>query len=175
MVSVWLAISQRDRRLRGSSRSAGTGVHRPLRCSHHRVHQGFEVLERRSCIVGIERWLIEVGAELDGEVVVRLVRVTIAAIAVEAKVMEEVVALKLAVVSHHPMKVLVHERAQDGGGHLLMVIGAERVTDVVQERAQHVVITASRLFGSVSSLQRMSKSVDRVAAIVTTEEPEVVE
>ena len=51
---------------------------------------------------------------------------------------------------------------------------AERVADVVQERAGDVVVVAVGSVGAGRGLQRVGEPVDREAAVVAVEEAEVV-
>ena len=57
--------------------------------------------------------------------------------------MEEVVALEDPVHLDHPVIRLGHERLEDGGGDVGVVVGSERVADVVQQRADDVLLVAS--------------------------------
>jgi hypothetical protein len=58
---------------------------------------------------------------------------------------KKVVALEDAVVLHHPKVLGAHERLQDRAAMSKWFEGAERVADVVQERAGDVLVVAAVL------------------------------
>src|SRR5262245_41865871 len=74
-----------------------TQVDRALRRSEELLQQRGELVERHRRVLGVERRLVEVGAELLGEVVVGMAGEPVAQIAVEAEEVEEVVTLENAV------------------------------------------------------------------------------
>lgn len=99
----------------------------------------------------------------------------VAHVAVQADVVEEVVALEDAVVLHHPVVGLAHEGLEDGGGDVGVVEAAERVADVVQQRAHHVFLVAAVAQGAGGGLQRVGVAVDREAAVVAFEDLQVLD
>jgi hypothetical protein len=90
-------------------------------------------------------------------------------------VVKEVVALEDAVVLHHPVVGLAHEGLQDGGGDVGVVEAAERVADVVQQRAHHVLLVAAVAQRAGGGLQRVGVAVDRKAAVVALEDLQVLD
>ena len=83
--------------------------------------------------------------------------------------MPEVVALELAVVLDHEVVGLGHERLEDAGGDVGVAVRAERVADVVEQGAQHVLVVAAVALGAGRGLQAVLQPVDREAAVVELE------
>ena len=63
--------------------------------------------------------------------------------AVHANMVEEMVALKDAVLFNHPMILVRNERLEDRGCDVGMIERAERVSNVVKEGAGHVLVVAA--------------------------------
>ncbi len=76
--------------------------------------------------------------ELRTPVVVRVSGKLISHFFVEPQVLEEVVALKYAMVLHHPVIGIAYEGLQNGGRILVVVVRGQHVADVVEESAHHV-------------------------------------
>jgi hypothetical protein len=123
----------------------------------------------------IESRVVVERAELLGARVVRMVLELVAQVAVEPEVMEEVVALEDAVVLHHPQVLGAHEGLQDGRRDVGMVEGAERVADVVQQRAGDVLVVAAVAQRAGRGLQRVRVAVDREAAVVALQDLQVLD
>ena len=86
---------------------------------------------------------------------------------------EEVVALEDGVLLHHPVVVLRHERAEDGGGDVGVVVGAERVADVVEQGAGDVLLVLAGPMGPGGGLEGVREPVDGEAPEVAVEQAEV--
>jgi hypothetical protein len=97
----------------------------------------------------------------------------LAHVLVEAEVLEEVVALEDGVFLHHPQALLRDERLQDRRRDVRMVVAAERVADIVQERAHHVLLVAPITVRARRGLQRVLESAHRIAAVVLTQHAQV--
>ena len=93
--------------------------------------------------------------------------------AVHAEVVEEVVALEDGVLLHHPVVLLRHERAEDGGGDVGVVVGAERVADVVEQGADDVLLVLAGPMGRRRGLEGVREPVDGEAAEVAVEQAQV--
>src|SRR5580658_6686036 len=91
-------------------------------------------------------------------------------VAVHADVVEEIVALKNAVLFHHPMIFFGNERLEDGGGDVRMVEGSERVSNVVQQGAGHVLVVAAILLSQGRGEERVMQAVDRKTSKVAVQE-----
>ena len=68
------------------------------------------------------------------------------------------------------MQLLVDERLEDRGGDVGMVVGAQRVADVVEQRHHDIVLALAAAVGAGRGLQRMLEPVDREAAIIAVEQ-----
>jgi hypothetical protein len=118
---------------------------------------------------GVVIALDELGRALE----MRMAAELLAHVAVQADVMEEVVALEDAVLLHHPEVLLGHEGLEDGGRDVRRVERTEGVADVVQQRAHHVLLVAAVAQCAGRGLQRMGVAVDRKAAVVAFEDLQV--
>ena len=87
--------------------------------------------------------------------------------------MEEVVALEDGVLLDHPVVRLVDERLDDGGADVGVVERPERVADVVEQGARHVLVVAPGPIGARGGLQRVREAVDLEPAEVTVEQAQV--
>src|SRR5205823_730258 len=94
---------------------------------------------------------------------------------VHPHVVEEVVALEDGVLLHHPVVLGRHEGLEDGGGDVGVVVGAERVADVVEQGADDVLLVLPGPEGPGGRLEGVRQAVDGEAAEVAVEEAEVVE
>src|SRR4029450_3690607 len=81
-------------------------------------------------------------------------------IAVEAEIMKEIIALKDAVMFHHPVQFPVHEGLKDGRGDIGMVVAAERVADIMEKRGDDIVLALAGLVGAGRRLQAVLQSID---------------
>src|SRR5437870_4042107 len=138
-------------------------------------HHGLEELEGRGVVAGVEAVLVVGGAEVRAGLPVGVVAVAVAQVPIEPEVMKEVIALENPVVLYDPVVLLGHERRDDHRGELRVVQAGERVTDVVHQRAHHVLLVASVAVRAGSGLQAVGEPVDRVPARVTGEQGEVTE
>jgi len=71
--------------------------------------------------------------------------------------------------------LLGHEGVDDHRGELGVIVAGERVADVVDERADDVLLVAPVAMCARGGLERMGEPVDRVSAGVTGEERQVTE
>ena len=133
------------------------------------------MLEWRGVVRRVERRRVVLGAELLGEVELPHAAVLLAHVPVEAEVVEEVVALELGVVLDHPVQLGCDERLDDRRGDVRVVERAECVADVVEQCAQDVAVVPSGSLRARRSLQGVGEPIDREAAEVAVEQPEVVE
>jgi len=71
---------------------------------------------------------------------------------------------------HHPVIFFRNERPEDGGGDVGMVEGPERVSNIVQQRAGHVLVVAAILYGEGRGEQRVMQAVHGKASEVAVQE-----
>src|SRR6476620_4800646 len=150
-----------------------TLVDRALGSGEELMEQGGELVERHRRVVGFERRPVEVGAELGGEVVVRVALEAVAHVAVEAEEVEEVVALEDGVLLDHPVVGVVDERLDDGGTDVGVVERPEGVADVVEQGARYVLVVTSGPVGARGGLQGVREAVDLETAEVAVEQAQV--
>src|SRR5712692_9473682 len=110
--------------------------------SEHAPHHRLEHRERQGFFFGIERRVVVQLAKLGRAFEIRESAKSLADVAIHVQVMEEVVSLKDAVLLHHPVILLRHERFQDRRRDIRMVEGAERIADVMQQRAYDILLVA---------------------------------
>jgi len=82
----------------------------------------------------------------------------------------EVVALENPVLLDHPVILRRDEGLQNGGGHVRVVAAAQRVADVVQQRAHHVFFVALVAQRQGGCLQGVRVAIDRRTAKVPTQQ-----
>ena len=75
----------------------------------------------------------------------------------------------------HPVVLGRHEGLEDGGGDVGVVVGAERVADVVEQGADDVLLVLPGPEGPGGGLEGVGQPVDGEAAEVAVEQPEVAE
>src|SRR6056297_2572766 len=139
------------------------------------AHERFVVLERVAHVVGVEGRLVVLRAELLRALEVRRVAVALAGVLVEPDVVPEVVALELAVVLHHEMVRLGHERLHDGGRDLRVGVRAQRVADVVDQCAEDVLVVLAVALGARGGLQAVLEPVHGETSVVGLELTQEVE
>ena len=100
----------------------------------HRIERG----QRLARVIGIEGNLVVFRGELDGAFIVRAVPVVLPLVLVDADLVAVEIGLEDAVLFQHPVVGLADERLQDGGDDLAVVERTERLADVVQQTAHHV-------------------------------------
>ena len=127
------------------------------------------MLERVTDVVGVECRLVVLGTELFGVAKEFTVAKLFASVLVHSEVVPEVVALELAMVLDHEVVGLGDERFDDASGNRWMVERAERVTDVVDQCAEYVLVVFAVFLGSCRRLQAVLQAVDREAAVVLAE------
>ncbi len=98
----------------------------------------------------------------------------IAQIPIETEMVEEVVALEDPVLLYHPVVALGHERLDDRRPDVRMVVGRERVADVVEQRARDVLVIPIGAIRARRRLQRVREPVDVEPAVVPVEEAQVI-
>ncbi len=97
----------------------------------------------------------------------------VAQVAIHAQVVEEVVALEHAVLFDHPEVFRAYERLEDGGGNVRVVVAAQGVTDIVQQRADDIFLIPTVTVGARRGLDRMFQAIDRKSAVVTVQQAQV--
>src|ERR1700691_4546597 len=97
----------------------------------------------------------------------------LAHVAIEPQKMEEIISLEDAVMLDHPVMLLRDKGLHDGRRNVRMIVRAQRVADVVQQRTAHVFLVAARLVGAGRGLQAMLQAVDRKAAMVAAKQVEM--
>ena len=97
----------------------------------------------------------------------------VAHIAIEAEMVKEEIALENTVLLHHPEVGFGYEGFEDGGGDIEMIAATQRVADVMQQGADHILFIAAVLERQRGSLQRMGITVDREAAMIAIEQLEM--
>src|SRR5579885_1299716 len=107
------------------------------------AHHGLESFQRHRFQLRIERRRIVLLAELEDVVPPRMAAQLIALVAVGPQVVEPVVALHDAVILDDPVVLLGDEGFEQGGGQLGVIERGERVADIVQQRAHHVLFIAA--------------------------------
>ena len=83
--------------------------------------------------------------------------------------MEKVLTLERRVVSDHPVVFLTHEGLHDGRCNIGVIKAAEAVANIVQQRANDVLLVLSVAMREGGRLQAVRESIDRKAAMVTVE------
>ena len=104
-----------------------------------------------------------------------LVAELLAHVRVQANLVEEVVALKDAVVLHHPQVFGADKGLEDGGRDVRVVVAAQRVPNVVQQRTHHIFLVAPVAVRQRGGLQAVRQPVDWKAAAIAIEQAQVVE
>ena len=66
-------------------------------------------------------------------------------------------------VFHRPYHLIAHVGAQDLGSELVVVLGCETVTDVVEQGPHHPVDVGTLIIGTGGGLQAMGEAADLVA------------
>ena len=94
---------------------------------------------------------------------------------VHAEVVEIVIALEMPVVLADPVQFLAHERLDDRGGDIGMVVAAQRIADIVQQRHHHILLVAPVPVGARRGLQRVFEPVDRESAEIAVEQPQMIQ
>ncbi|MNJ35609.1 hypothetical protein D3C77_303590 [compost metagenome] len=90
-----------------------------------------------------------------------------------AEQVEEVIALHDAVVLHHPEVLFADEGLEDRCGDVRVIVRAEGIADIVQQRANHVLLVLAIFPGQGGGLQRMGQAIDGKAAAVTLQQFQV--
>jgi hypothetical protein len=86
---------------------------------------------------------------------------------------KKAVALEDSVVTHHPQVGLADEGLQHRRGDVEVVVRTERVADVVQQRAHHVLLVAAVAPRSRGGVQGVRAAVHGKAAVVALEQTQV--
>ena len=73
----------------------------------------------------------------------------------------------------HPVQIGMHVRLEDRGGDLGVPVRAERVADVVDECAEHVLVGTAGALGAGGGLQAVGQPVDGEAAVIAVEQPQM--
>ena len=103
-------------------------------------------------------------AELSGIFKMLMFAKRVAGIAVEADVVEEIIALKNRMVLQHEIILLADERLENRRRQLGMVKAAQEVANIVQECAHNIFVIAAIFMGARGGLQRMLIAVDSETA-----------
>ena len=91
----------------------------------------------------------------------------VAHIPIHADMMKKVVALKYAVVLHHPEILFTNKGLQYCGGYFRVVVGAKGIADVMQQGADHVLLVTPITQGEGGGLQTVAIAVNRKTTEVT--------
>ena len=105
----------------------------------------------------------------------RMVAEGFARVPLHAEEMEIVIALEGAVVLADPVHFLAHERLDDRGGDFRVVIAAQRVADIVEQRHHDVLLVAPVAMRASRGLEGMLQPADREAAEIAVEQLEMIE
>jgi hypothetical protein len=97
-----------------------------------------------------------------------------AQVPVQPQVVEVIVALERAVILADPVFLFRHERLEDRGGDFRVVVGAQRIADVVQQRHDDIAFPAPVAVSARGGLQAVLEAIDRKPAEIAVEQPEVV-
>ena len=96
-------------------------------------------------------------------------------IAIHAEIVEIVVALKMPVMLADPVQFVADERRDDRSRDVGVVVAAERIANVVQQRHDHIVFVPSVAMRAGGGLQRMFQPADRETAEIAFQQPQVIE
>jgi len=118
----------------------------------------------------VERVLIVAGTEHRRALERRMAPELVPHILVEAQIMEKVIALEDAMVLEHPPVLFRHERPQDRGAEFGVVVRGERIADVMQQRAHHVLFVHAVTMCERGRLQRMLHPIHREATAIAFEQ-----
>lgn len=94
-------------------------------------------------------------------------------VAVEADMVEIVIALEHAVMLYHPVILLADIGAQNRGGELGMVFGGEQIADIVEQGADDHFFVLAVAHRSGRRLQRMVVAVDLIAHLVALKQLQI--
>ena len=141
--------------------------------AEHAPHHRLEESERRAVVVGVERRLVVFLAEPRAGLEMRVAAKLFAHVAVHAEVVEEIIALEDAVMWRDPVQLLGDERLEDRGGDIRVIVGAERVADVVEQRHHDIILVSPARWARVAVCSECCEPVDREAAIVAVEQPQM--
>ena len=89
---------------------------------------------------------------------------------VEPDMLEKKVALEDAVLFDHPVVGFGHERFQDGRRHLGVIPRAQRIADVVQQRADDIFLVFPAFVGEGRGQQRMLQAIHGEAAGISAQQ-----
>ena len=148
-------------------------IDRLARLAEYFLQHRFKGLKRHRSEIGIEGDLIEQAAEFLGLLEMRMPAELLAHVPVEPQVVEEVIPLEDAVMLDHPMVLLRHEGLDDGGGDVGVIVRAERIADIVQQRADHIFLVPARLKRAGRGLQAVLQAIDGEPAVVAVEQFEM--
>jgi hypothetical protein len=116
-------------------------------------------LERHRSEIGIEGDLIEQAAEFLGLLEMRMPTVLLAHIAIEPQEVEEIIPLKDIVMLDDPVVLLRHEGLDDHGRDVRVIVGPQRIADIVQQAADHIFLVSARLIRAGRGLQAMLQTI----------------
>jgi len=133
------------------------------------AHSWLESLERHGVVVGVERGLVPLLAEIGRALEHRMSAIKVARVPVLTVMVPEEVSLEDRVVLHQPVIVLGDVRPQDGSGELCVVVRRQRVADIVQQGDHHGFVVGAVALGARRALQRVLEPVDLVAKRIAAE------
>src|SRR6056300_1230779 len=93
----------------------------------------------------------------------------LARVAVKTNMVEEIIALKNAMVLQHEIISVRDKRFQNRCAQFGMVKSAKQIANVVQERANHIFIIAAIFNGACRGLEAVFKTVNGKATMVALE------
>jgi hypothetical protein len=117
----------------------------------------------------IESWVVVQRNELFGTSVMRVAFEHVAHIPIHANVVKEVIALKNAVVLHHPQISFRDKGFENRRCDVRVIEGTQGIANIVQQRADHIFIVTPIAQSSGTGLQAMGETVHRKATEVAIE------
>ena len=102
-----------------------------------------------------------------------VVAVLLAHIPVHPEMMEEIIALEYPVLGDDPVIFFRQEGRQYGGGNIGVIIAAQRIADIVQQRHHDIFLVTAIAMRARCGLERMLQPVDREAAIIAVKQTQM--
>ena len=102
--------------------------------------------------------------ELSGIFKMLAIAKRVARIAIQPDMMEKIIALKHAVILQHEIILLGNKRLQYGGAQFGMIERAQKVTNIMQKRANDIFLITAIFMGAGRGLQAVLQAVNGKAA-----------
>ncbi|MDT4861676.1 hypothetical protein FQZ97_962910 [compost metagenome] len=93
--------------------------------------------------------------------------------AIQPKVMEEVVPLKDPMLLDHPVILWTDEGLQQGRSQIGVVEGAEKIADIMQKSANHVLLISRIAIGQSGRLETVGQPINRQSSEVPAQQTEM--